>query len=75
MDYRDDKLTILTGDCLLRLADLHEKSVQTVVTSPPYFGLRQYLFEGAVILRNNLTDDERLMVERRLFDAGIKPRS
>jgi DNA modification methylase len=46
MDYLDDKLTILTGDCLTRLADLHEKSVQTVVTSPPYFGHRDYGVQG-----------------------------
>ena len=46
MDYRDNKLTILTGDCLNRLRDLPEKSVQTVVTSPPYFGLRDYVTNG-----------------------------
>lgn len=30
------------GDCRSVLASLHEKSVQCVVTSPPYFGMRKY---------------------------------
>jgi hypothetical protein len=33
---------ILEGDCREVLASLPERSVQTVVTSPPYFGLRDY---------------------------------
>ena len=37
---------ILEGDCLTRLADLPDRSVQTCVTSPPYWGLRDYGSEG-----------------------------
>jgi DNA modification methylase len=33
---------ILVGDCRELLAGLPERSVQTCVTSPPYFGLRDY---------------------------------
>ena len=33
---------ILVGDCRARLAELEAGSVQTCVTSPPYFGLRDY---------------------------------
>ncbi len=33
---------ILVGDCLARLRDLPDESVQCVVTSPPYWGLRDY---------------------------------
>lgn len=33
---------LLTGDCRAILPTLAEKSVQCVVTSPPYFGLRDY---------------------------------
>jgi DNA modification methylase len=33
---------ILQGDVLARLADLPDNSVHCVVTSPPYFGLRDY---------------------------------
>lgn len=38
----DDWLTIHHGDARAVLAELEEESVQTVVTSPPYFGLRDY---------------------------------
>lgn len=34
---------ILVGDCLTALRSLPEESVQMCVTSPPYYGLRQYL--------------------------------
>jgi site-specific DNA-methyltransferase (adenine-specific) len=35
-------IKILQGNCLDRLRDLPEKSVNTCVTSPPYWGLRDY---------------------------------
>ena len=35
-------IKILQGNCLDRLKDLPEKSVNTCVTSPPYWGLRDY---------------------------------
>ena len=33
---------ILQGDALERLRELPDRSVQTCITSPPYFGLRDY---------------------------------
>lgn len=39
-------VTILTGDSRKMLATLPEASVQTCVTSPPYFGLRDYGHAG-----------------------------
>ncbi len=35
-------VTILTGDCRDILPTLEAGSVQCVITSPPYFGLRDY---------------------------------
>jgi len=35
-------IKILQGDCLQTLSSLEEKSVNTCVTSPPYWGLRDY---------------------------------
>ena len=35
-------LEILTGDCLTVLPTLTAESVQCCVTSPPYWGLRDY---------------------------------
>lgn len=37
---------ILVGDCRTTLASLEAGSVQTCVTSPPYYGLRSYLPDG-----------------------------
>lgn len=41
-----DHATFLQGDAKDRLQDLPEESVQTAVTSPPYWGLRDYGAEG-----------------------------
>lgn len=46
-------------------------SVQCVVTSPPYWGLRQYLPAGSVMMREDLTDAERVYVEGELRKAGV----
>ena len=39
-------VTILIGDCLHHLRALPSQSVQSCVTSPPYFGLRDYGHNG-----------------------------
>lgn len=41
-------MDILTGDCVESLKSIPEKSVQTCITSPPYFGLRDYGMEGQI---------------------------
>jgi DNA modification methylase len=38
----EGRATIYVGDCLERLRDIPSASVRTCVTSPPYFGLRDY---------------------------------
>lgn len=47
---------ILEGDCRTRLAELPAGSVHTCVTSPPYFGLRDYGHDGQIGLE--ATPDE-----------------
>jgi len=42
----------LLGDCRSRLAELANASVNTCVTSPPYFGLRDYGAEGQIGLED-----------------------
>lgn len=39
---------IVVGDCLDALADMPDGSVQTCVTSPPYWGLRDYGVAGQI---------------------------
>ncbi|KAA9159458.1 site-specific DNA-methyltransferase [Amycolatopsis acidicola] len=40
--YRDDAITLYTGDATTTLSSLPARSVDCVVTSPPYWGLRDY---------------------------------
>lgn len=46
--YADDSLSIYQGDCRTVLAQMPAESVQCVVTSPPYWGLRDYQVEGQI---------------------------
>ena len=43
----DSSVHVLVGDCREGLATLPAASVQTIVTSPPYLGLRDYGLDGA----------------------------
>ena len=54
---------ILVGDALERLRELPDESVQCVVTSPPYWGLRDYGVDGAYGLEPTLDEYIELMVE------------
>lgn len=44
--YDDDLVTLFHGDALQVAESLPSASVQTIVTSPPYFGLRDYGADG-----------------------------
>lgn len=46
--YQDAWLTIHGGDCRTVMAEMAPEFVQSVVTSPPYFGLRDYGIEPSV---------------------------
>src|SRR5262245_40921745 len=46
-------IRLLQGDCLTVLGTLDAESVNTVVTSPPYWGLRDYGSEGQLGLENH----------------------
>lgn len=48
--------TILEGDALAVLRSLPSRSVQCVITSPPYFGLRDYGVAGQIGLETELED-------------------
>lgn len=71
------KATIFVGDVRQRLAELPDQSVQCVVTSPPYWGLRDYGNDGQIGLEQ--TPDEYVNemvkvfteVRRVLKDDGV----
>ena len=44
--YQDEQVTLLLGDALETLRTLPDASVDCIVTSPPYFGLRDYGIDG-----------------------------
>lgn len=68
---------ILSGDCRDRLAELPDRSVNCCITSPPYFGLRDYGVDGQIGLESapaafvsELVDVFR-EVRRVLADDGV----
>ena len=60
------------GDCLETLRQMRDGIVNTCVTSPPYFGLRQYLPDG-VRLKNSLSEDQKASIAAELRSLGITP--
>ena len=54
---------ILQGDCIEQMKTLDEKSVQTCVTSPPYFGLRDYGHDGQIGLEPTPDEFVQALVE------------
>lgn len=56
-------LQILIGDCRKQMQSLADGSVQTCVTSPPYFGLRDYGVAGQLGLEPSPEDFVAAMVE------------
>lgn len=44
--YQDERVTLHCGDALAVLQEMPSESVQCAMTSPPYFGLRDYGIEG-----------------------------
>ena len=53
---------ILQGDCREKLAELPAESVHCVVTSPPYWGLRDYGVEGGIGLEPTLQEHINALV-------------
>ncbi len=50
----DDLIDLRIGDARTALKDLPDKSVQTCITSPPYFGLRDYGHDAQIGLEPTL---------------------
>ena len=79
-------MTLYIGDCRTILPTLEDSSVQCCVTSPPYFGLRDYGADGQIglektpscgahglmRLRRDLTEDQRRYAALRLL-GGVGP--
>lgn len=68
---------VLVGDCVESMRGLQDQSINCCVTSPPYFGLRDYGMEGQIGLEQRATDYVRRMVDvfreirRVMRDDGV----
>ena len=56
-------ITILQGDVIDQLRTLPDKSVQCCVTSPPYWGLRDYGMDGQIGLEKTPEEYTQKLVE------------
>lgn len=65
--FLDGRVTLHCGDCIEVLRGMEADSVDCVVTSPPYWGLRNYDVEGQYGLEPTLGEHLAKMVE--VFDA------
>lgn len=56
-------IEVMVGDCIEKMQEMASKSVNTVVTSPPYFGLRDYGVDGQIGLEPSPDDFAQRLVE------------
>lgn len=74
--YSDDQITLYLGDSIAVLREMPDQSVDCCVTSPPYFGLRDYGIEGQYGLESSPAEYVETMrtlfaeVRRVLVDDG-----
>lgn len=61
--YETSTVTVHLGDVRACLAELADESVDCVVTSPPYWGLRDYGVEGQIGLERTPPAFVEVMVE------------
>lgn len=59
----DSRTKIMIGDCTESLKSMGDGIIQTCITSPPYFGLRDYGVDGQIGLEKNPSDYVNKMVE------------
>lgn len=65
MEYKKSNNTLFTGDCRLVLPQLAQQGVkvQTCITSPPYYGLRDYGCDGQIGLEPTVNEYVANLVE------------
>jgi DNA modification methylase len=71
--YSDDSVTLWHGDALAVLRGLPDASVDCCVTSPPYFGLRDYGVEGQQGLESSPAAHQALAEHRAdIVRTGVR---
>jgi DNA modification methylase len=54
LDTKEQRIKIIQGNCVDKIKELEDNSIDCVVSSPPYFGLRDYGNDEAIWFRANL---------------------
>ena len=47
-DYEYELASVLVGDCVTRMREIPDSAIRCCVTSPPYYGLRDYGADGQI---------------------------
>ena len=68
--FLDGRVTLHLGDCIQVLQGMEADSVDCVVTSPPYWGLRSY-DENAIRIDPSLPKETREWLVAELARRGI----
>lgn len=63
MEFENERYRLLLGDCLQSMRSLPDQAVNCCVTSPPYFGLRDYGVDGQIGLEETPEEYVAKMVE------------
>ncbi len=66
-------IKLMQGDCLERMKEISDGSIDLTVTSPPYDNLREYLLDKFVIWRYDIPHEKKQEIIRELRERGIKP--
>lgn len=61
--YQDNFTTLYQGDCRDVLKSLPDESVNCVVTSPPYWNLRDYKVDGQIGLEKSMFEHIEILVD------------
>lgn len=69
-DFDRDYYHLMVGDCVSSMSKLPEKSIDMCVTSPPYFGLRDYGVDGQIGLEQRCPEYIKNMVA--VFDSVFR---
>ena len=74
ISYQDDAITILQGNALDELRGLPDESIHCCVTSPPYWGLRDYGVAGQIGMEKTPEEYvERLVAVFREVKRVLRP--
>jgi DNA modification methylase len=63
MENHPMNVIIFVDDCLSRLKHMPDQSVHTIITSPPYYGLRNYGHDGQIGLESSYQEFVAKLVE------------